>query len=117
MAAYGWTLVDTSDNPDLAIALGASKTRNTNYYESWWGGSWYYPWSPYNTTVSSYEVGTLMMVGLNWKNKDAITQKYPVAWIGLVQGAIVPGTVDEPLDRVQRDINIAFETSPYLNLN
>lgn len=122
MAAYGWTKVDTSANPDMAIDLGATVTRNTNVYGSWpgygWGypgWGWGYPWPTYST-VTSYEVGSIIMVGLDFNNLDSANMKIPVLWHGLVQGPLI-NNVDDPIGRVERDINQAFTQSPYLNQN
>ncbi len=123
MAGYGWTLVDTSMKPDLVIDLSATVTRNTNVYGSYpgygWGYpgyGWGYPWYPYYTTVTSYEVGSFVLVGLDFKNIDHTNQTIPVLWHGLAQGPII-NNVDDPLSRVQRDIDQVFEQSPYLNVN
>lgn len=122
MAGYGWTLVDTAASPDLAIDLGATITRNTNVYGGYpgygWGYpgyGWGYPWYPY-TTVTSYDVGSIIMVGLDLNNIDHGSMVIPTLWHGLIQGPLI-NNVDDPIGRVQRDINIAFETSPYLKVN
>jgi hypothetical protein len=122
MAAYGWTKVDTSDNPDLAIDLGATVTRNTNVYGTWpgygWGYpgyGWGYPWPTYST-VTSYQVGSIIMVGLDLNNIDTVNQIIPAMWHGLVQGPLI-NNVDDQIGRVERDINQAFDQSPYLNVN
>jgi hypothetical protein len=122
MAGYGWTKVDTNANPDLAIDLGATVTRNTNVYGGYpgygWGYpgyGWGYPWYPY-TTVTSYDVGSIIFVGLDLNNIDHGNQEIPVLWHGLVQGPII-GNVDDPLDRMARDVNILFDQSDYLNIN
>ena len=121
MAGYGWTKVDTSDNPDMAIDLGATVSRYTNIYGSFpgygWGYpgyGWGYPWYGYNA-VSSYDVGSIIMNGLDLNNIDTINKVIPVMWNGLIQGPII-GNVDDPIARIQRDINQAFEQSPYLNV-
>lgn len=123
MAAYGWTKVDTTESPDLALDLGATITRSTNIYGSYpgygWGYpgyGWSYPWFPYSSTVTSYDVGTLIIVGLDLNNIDSGEMTIPVLWHGLIQGPLI-GNVKDPLSRMQRDINIAFEQSSYLNLN
>jgi hypothetical protein len=121
MAGYGWILVDSTDSPDLAIDLTATKARNTTIYYSYpgWGYpgyGWGYPYFPYASTVTSYEVGTIYMNGLDLNRVDTINQIIPVIWTGLIQGPLIDN-VKDPLARVQRDINIVFKQSPYLNLN
>jgi hypothetical protein len=120
MAGYGWILVDSTDSPDMAIDLTATKARTTNIYGS---PGWGYPGYGYGygygwgyTTATSYDVGTILMTGLDLNNIDHGDMTIPVLWLGVVQGPVI-GNVDDPLSRVQRDVNVVFETSPYLNLN
>jgi len=121
MAGYGWILVDSTDSPDLAIDLTATKARNTTIYNSYpgWGYpgyGWGYPYYPYGSTVTSYEVGTIYMNGLDLNNIDHGNMIIPVLWTGLIQGPLIDN-VKDPLARMQRDVDIVFKQSPYLNLN
>lgn len=119
MAGYGWILVDSTDKPDMAIDLTASISRSTNIYNSYpgWGYPGYgYGWGWGYPVATSYDVATIYMNGLDINNVDSVAMKIPLLWVGLIQGPVI-GNVDDPLSRVQRDVNVVFETSPYLNLN
>lgn len=123
MAAYGWTLVDSTNNPDLAIDMGAIISRNTNVYNNspgyGWGYpgyDWYYPWFSY-PTVSSYKVGTLILVGLDFGRVDTVNQTIPVDWFALIQGPQDDFNNTDPYARIERDIDQAFMQSTYLNIN
>ena len=116
LAAYGWTKVDSVDNPDMIFASGITVTKHTNIYDYFpsYGWGYYYPF--YNYQVSTYPVGNIILVGLNHKDRDPITNNPANVWISLIQGPLI-NNVDEPLARVQRDIEQAYIQSPYLNLN
>jgi hypothetical protein len=122
LAAYGWIKVDSASNPDMAIDLAYTITLNTNVYGSYpgygWGYpgyGWGYPWFSYST-VSRYEVGSLFFVGLDLNNVDTTNQVIPAMWHALIQGPLTYSP-DDQQERLVRDINIAFEQSPYLNVN
>ena len=121
MNAYSWEEVDTSMSPDMAIDVGYALGRNTNVYGSYpgygWGYpgyGWYYPYWGF-TAVSSYDVGSVIIVGLDLNNIDSVNQLIPTHWNALIQGPAV-GNVDDPEARVQRDVNQAFDQSTYLQL-
>ena len=114
MAAYGWQLVDTADSPDLVIGMGATVTAHTNIYENFPGYGWGYPYFSY--TVSTYPVGTIVLVGLDFKDLDPNTGVAPAAWFSIVQGPLTGGVSDQPA-RIDRDITQAYTQSGYLNLN
>lgn len=122
MNQFGWILVDSTQNPDFALDLGFALTQNTNVYGSYpgygWGYpgyGWSYPWWGYST-VTSYQVGSIVMGGLDLKNVDTTHQQIPVLWHALIQGPHV-NNVKDPDARIVRDINQAFIQSPYLNRN
>ncbi len=121
LAAYGWTKVDSASNPDMAIDLAYTISLNTNVYGSYpgygWGYpgyGWGYPWFSYST-VTRYEVGSLFFVALDLNNVDTTNQVIPAMWHALIQGPLI-NNVDDQEGRLARDINIAFEQSPYLNI-
>lgn len=114
LAAYGWQKVDTTDNPDLIFGSGITVTVNTNIYQSFPIYGWGYPY--YGYTVSSYPVGNLIIVALDHKDRDTVTNVAPTVWFGLIQGPLTGG-VSDPMGRLDRDISQAFEQSTYLNLN
>ena len=122
MHAYDWVEVDTSMTPDMAIDVGYAVGRNTRIYGSYpgygWGYpgyGWSYPWWGY-TAVTSYDVASIIIVGLDLNRIDTVNKEIPVHWTALVQGPAI-GNVDDPEARVQRDVNQAFEQSQYLNLD
>lgn len=121
MNAYYWEEVDSTMNPDMAIDVGYAEGRNTNIYGSYpgygWGYpgyGWYYPWWGYST-VSSYDVASIVIVGMDLNHVDTINMQIPIHWTALIQGPSI-GNVDDPEARVLRDVNIAFEQSPYLEV-
>jgi hypothetical protein len=116
LAAYGWTKVDSVDNPDMIFASGITVTKNVNIYESFpvYGWGYYYPY--YNYQVSSYPVGNIIIIGLNNKDRHPVTNDAKNVWMTMIQGPLI-NNVDDPLGRVQRDIEQAYIQSPYLNLN
>ena len=121
MHAYDWEEVDSTMNPDMAIDVGVAEGTNTNIYGLYpgygWGYpgyGWYYPWWGYST-VSSYRVASIVIVGMDLKNVDTVNMQIPMHWTALIQGPAI-GNVDDPEARVQRDINQAFEQSTYLKL-
>jgi hypothetical protein len=116
LAAYGWTKVDSVDNPDLIFASGIAVTSHTNIYESFpaYGWGYYYPY--YNYQVSTYPVGNIIIVGLDNKARNPVTNVAPLVWLSMIQGPLI-NNVDDPLGRVERDIEQAFLQSTYLKLN
>jgi hypothetical protein len=116
LAAYGWTKVDTLDNPDMIFASGVTVTSHTNVYEMfpYYGWGYYYPY--YSYQVSTYPIGNIVIVGLDNKDRDPVTNVAPLVWLTLIQGPLI-NNVDDPMGRVARDIEQAYIQSPYLNLN
>jgi len=116
LAAYGWTKVDSVDNPDMIFASGITVTKHTNIYENFPAYGWGYYYHYYNYQVSTYPVGNIVIVGLNENRRDPFTKVAPLVWQSLIQGPLVDN-VDDPLGRVERDIEQAFLQSTYLKLN
>jgi hypothetical protein len=116
LAAYGWTKVDSVDNPDMIFASGITVTAHTNIYENFpaYGWGYYYPY--YNYQVSTYPVGNIILVGLDNNDRDPVTNAASLVWVSLIQGPLI-NNVDDPLGRVERDIEQAFLQSTYLKLN
>ena len=114
LAAYGWQLVDTSESPDLVLGIGVAVTSHTNIYANFPGYGWGYPYFAY--TASTYPVGTLVLVAVDEKRKDPVTDISPTVWLSIIQGPLTKGVTDQPA-RIDRDITQAFTQSAYLNLN
>jgi hypothetical protein len=133
MHALGYTQVDSSASPDVGINIGAVLTRNITVYTyypdyyywsdgywydpgAWWGYpgyGYYYPWYP-ATSVSSYEIGTLMIDMIDLKQITAKDSTMKVVWSATLRG-IVSTSPTSNRERVEANINQAFEQSPYLH--
>jgi hypothetical protein len=121
MAAYGWTKVDKSSNPDVIMMLSAMTTTNIYYYYSGWyggywgypyyGGGWYYP-GYYPPTYSTTTTGTLLMQMADVKD-TSVTGKMPVLWVGVVNG-MLNGSSSSFAGRAKKSVDQAFKQSPVL---
>ena len=124
MTARGYTYVQRHQNPDIAIAMGAVKVVNVNYYPGWWYGypgwfpSWgyppYYPYYPWST-VYVYDTGSIILDAYDVKNADANNQ-YRALWNSVSLGAL--GDSDSGnITRGVNSINQAYAQSPYFKAN
>jgi len=123
MQARGYTYVQRHQNPDLAMAVGAVKILNVEYYPGWWWGypgwfpfygdwyPYYYPWS----TVYAYNTGTLIVDTYDAKNAPAVGQ-YRAIWNSTSFGALGNSTSGN-VTRAENAINQSFEQSPYFKAN
>lgn len=120
MTAYGFTEVDESEDPDLVFLVSAMETTTLYYFydPSWWwwyypgwgpGWGWGYPYPP--AYVSGYTSGTIFM---QMSDPDGIEgDKVPVHWNGIING-LLQGSNSNILSRIDRNVDQAFEQSPYL---
>jgi hypothetical protein len=133
LEAVGYTRLfdDSNAIPDVFVALGTSTSSfgwwvpggcYWCYYPGYpgypgWGGGYYpgYPWYPgygggYGGT---YETGSLGIVMV-----DAITvgDEIPARWGGVING-LLSSTTSNTVARLNRQIEQAFDQSPYLDPN
>jgi hypothetical protein len=143
MSDYGYTLVTDPENnhPDLYLTVSAmasknyvvyqyypyyywgwgwgwyykdaSETKGADYYGGWWG---YYP--PYwgGGYVTSYTVGSLIMNMHDVRDATPETDSIPTVWIGDING-LLGSSASTTQNRLDYNINKAFEQSPYLKNN
>ena len=132
LTALGYTKVDTSDSPNLAINVSVLTQKFLTVspypgwywdyfpgYLDWWGGYWngYYPYYPYYPSymVSSYETGTLYIDMLDMKNASTANQKIPIVWSASIRGLVGMGYSDE---KILQSVNQAFDqTIPFKSLS
>ncbi|MFP4470055.1 MAG: DUF4136 domain-containing protein [Bacteroidales bacterium] len=136
MTEYGFVAEDDPENnpPDVIVTVSAMATKNYSvyyyypYYWYWYPG-WYWPyfkssdyyygWYPYypgwgGGYISSYTVGTLLMHMHDMKDSQANNDSIPVVWQAAVNG-LLSGNVANTQERLQFNIDKAFENSPYLD--
>ncbi|PIB35419.1 hypothetical protein BFP72_08430 [Reichenbachiella sp. 5M10] len=116
MQDYGWTKVASNESPDMIIMPAGMS--NTNYFYNywydwwypydWWG--WYYP--PYYS-VSSYTVGTLVLV-MAHPDEDSPIGQSQAPWVSVSNGIL---NYNYDVSRVTHAIDQSFEQSPYLKIN
>jgi hypothetical protein len=126
----GYRAVDTTmgQQPDIIVQVSIVATRNVdvsyNYYGNYWGGygyggfGYYNPYygglyPPVSTTVSVYDVGTLLVEMYDLKHADATNKQIPLVWRGAVRGVLTGNTADTQ-ERLLAGINQAFKQSTYL---
>ncbi len=78
-----------ADNPDFAVAYYASTTQKLDvtywdygypFYPRWWGG-WGPGWGPYDSTVTQYTQGTVIVDVINPKTKELLWRGSGVATV------------------------------------
>jgi hypothetical protein len=118
MLALGYTKEENpeTNTPDVAIVTAATASRNFNIYSwypgygGWWGG-WYYPW----TSVTAYDLGTLLISYIDTDDIDLEEALSNAVWIAGINGVMQKGTSDLP--RINSSIDQAFKQSEYLTPN
>jgi hypothetical protein len=124
MEAYGWTLVDKNNNPDVIILNSAMTTTNIYYwydwaYWGWWypgynpGWGWYYP-GYYPGYVTGYRSGSVFTQMVDAKPTGTI-DVIPVVWTSIYNG-LAEGSSVEISARIASAIGRAFAQSPYLKI-
>ncbi|UXP31922.1 DUF4136 domain-containing protein [Reichenbachiella agarivorans] len=116
MQSYGWTKVATDQSPDMVITPAGIS--NTNYFYNWWYNWWYpyYYWGWYYPpyfTISSYTVGTMILV-MSHPEEDSPIGQSLAPWISVSNGIL---TNYNDIDRATGAIDQSFEQSPYLKIN
>jgi len=130
MAKKGYTKVDTSANPDLFIDLAVLKMTSTGtvWYPGYWGGGyyggcWYYPcWGGYYPGYGgggytySYETGSVVIDLFSLKGELDVIEQLFVPWNVYMQGILSSNTLTNQ-SRITKNIQRAFNQSPYLRIN
>jgi len=111
----GFVRAANPDEADVQLIPGIAAQDNWYVYypycDYWYSYyCWYYPWP---TTAVNYEIGTFVMYMLASKDADAVTQRVPVAWVGVLRGMLSSST-DANFERVESGIDQAFAQSGYL---
>ena len=121
MDAYGWTLVDRNDDPDVILLPSATTTTYLFYYYDWWywdwwyggygGWGWYYPgyYPPY---VTGYRAGSVFVQMID-QNASRDSESLRVIWHCIFNG-MAEGSTATILSRIETSINQGFAQSPYL---
>ncbi len=138
MLDNGFVVATDPENnpPDVILTISAMATTTTTvwydypYYWGWYGGwGWYYKstgyypyWYPYYpwggaTYISSYTTGTLLMSMNDLRNVDAQNDSIPVIWLGAINGLLGETNKADVVNRLQYNIDKAFEQSSYLKQN
>jgi hypothetical protein len=121
MAAYGWTLVDKNDDPDVILLPTATTTTYLFYYYDYWywdwwyggwyGWGWYYP-GYYPPMVTGYRAGSVFVQMVDQKASRQ-TESLRVVWHSIFNG-MAEGSSATIVSRIQANITQAFVQSPYL---
>jgi hypothetical protein len=108
------------NTPDVVVVVAATASRNFNIWTwypgygypgwGWWGG-WYYPW----TSVTAYDLGTLLFTIIDTEDFDPGEERYNGVWIAGING-ILSGS-NSNLSRINSHIDQAFDQSQYLMPN
>ncbi len=138
MVNYGYEFIenpDTSNRPDVVLTVSAMGTKNYSvwywYPDYWYWYPWYpwygkssentdwywypsYPWYPGGSYVTSYSVGTLIMMMHDITDVQQETDTIPVVWLGTINGLLGSNSNDTK-NRLEYNINEAFKQSPYLD--
>ena len=101
MNGCGYTLVATTNTPNLLVDVSYIQLTNTSVYPGswndwgWWWDSYFYPWHSWNTyypyhmpnVVSSYTTGSIIIDIADVTNvaKDSTV---PIVWHGLVRSIL-----------------------------
>jgi len=109
MTSYGWTRVEADKNPD--VLLWPSSLESTLVVYDYWG-YWGYWYGGYYPTVSTYQIGSLMvtMVDPNDKNADG---KPRIAW-GFVANGLLEGSTASITSRYTNGVDQGFKQSSYI---
>ena len=117
MIANGYTEVDSIQQPDVYISVGATSSENVVYYPGYWGGyyGWYYPWYGYGGYAYSYTTGSLFVTMIDLNKFDEVNKLSGAVWAGTVNGMLEDSNANI-LARVISSIDKMFEQSPYLKI-
>lgn len=123
MQANGYTYVQRHQSPDIAMAVGAIKILNVEYYPGWWWGypgwfPWYGGWYPYYypwSTVYAYNTGTMIIDAYDAKNAEENGQ-FRAIWNSTSFGALGEST-NGNIERAENAVEQAYEQSPYFKAN
>jgi hypothetical protein len=115
MIAYGYTKVDSIQQPDVFISVGITKSENVVYYPGYWYGwyGWYYPW--YGGYAYSYTTGSLFVTMIDRNKIDEANKVTGAVWAGIANG-VLDDTNANILTRVINSVDKMFEQSPYLKI-
>ena len=123
LANLGYTEVPNSQNPALFINVTANANVTTGAYSpgwwwgyypcypyySWWCGGGYYPGSVY---VYSFTEGSLAIEMIDIK-RSMENEKATIIWFSGMTFVVSENPTDN-VNRAVKDINQAFDQSPYL---
>jgi hypothetical protein len=117
MIAYGYSKVDSIQQPDVYISVGATSSENIVYYPGYWGGyyGWYYPWYGYGGYAYSYTTGSLFVTMIDLNKYDEVNKLSGAVWAGTVNGMLEDSDANI-LARVLSSVDKMFEQSPYLKI-
>ena len=118
--------------PDIAITVSVTTSEHIVYdWYSYWEWFWdslkeeestysataedNYPWDPYYGygTAYTYTSGSIILEMVDVAKIDATTEKIPVIWAGVINGA-VGGPEESISSRLSAGIDQCFNQSPYL---
>ncbi len=127
MNSRGFERVNTVQESDIALAVSAWSSTTVNFVYDWWGywGPWYPGYGPgwgwgypgYGWTYAySYTTGTISIEMSYPEGANQEEMTIPVVWHGYVNG-LIAGSQGSIADRIDLNINQAFEQSPYLISN
>ena len=124
MQAYGWQLVDKSNNPDVILLPTTMTTTNIYYYYDWWywgwwyGGwyGWYYPGSYYPPYVTGYRSGSVFVQMIDRPTATPTNDNVAVVWNMILNG-LAEGDQTNIAARIQSSITQGFQQSAYLKIN
>jgi hypothetical protein len=136
LASRGYTREadPTANKPDMVVLVSSAATTQYDPYESdpWYSywGSWFadslgtnvdvswgldYQWYT-GSVVYSYDVGSLMIMILDWRNVNGSgDENPPVLWLGSLNGLLSGSNVSTVNNRILPGIDQMFEQSPYLS--
>lgn len=124
------TNISADEVPDVVLQVSAfSNTAVGAYYDTWynnWG--WYQGWNRWNpgagfgpgwypSGVAYYytvTTGTVLLEMVNPTAADSDTQRFPVVWVGTLNGLLEFADNTSNRERIANGIDRAFIQSPYL---
>jgi hypothetical protein len=123
MLNLGFTKENDPQNniPDVVVVVAATASRNFNIWTwypgygypgwGWWGGGWYYPW----TSVTAYDLGTLLITIVDTEDIDLENLRANGIWIAGINGILRSSNAN--ISSLNGHIDQAFAQSGYLAPN
>ncbi|MEG1572430.1 MAG: DUF4136 domain-containing protein [Bacteroidales bacterium] len=123
MKEFGYTYVDKSAVPDLAINVSGIKSSKYQYSYYWgfydpyyWGDywGWYYYYPVYPMLTSVYTSGSVLLEMVDIKDANIEEKKLKVVWVGIIRGIMNYKHTDAEIIGA---VNTCFKQTPVAPFN